>query len=98
MKAKMLEGQTAIVTGATKGIGRAIAELYLQEGANVVITARDQEDIDQAVAEMSKDGQRVIGIVGDNADPDAPERVFEKAIETFGQVDIMVNNAAVRRK
>ena len=95
MKAKMLEGQTAIVTGATKGIGRAIAELYLQEGANVVITARDQEDIDQAVAEMSKDGQRVIGIVGDNADPDAPERVFEKAIETFGQVDIMVNNAGV---
>ncbi|MCA0919247.1 SDR family NAD(P)-dependent oxidoreductase [Pseudooceanicola nanhaiensis] len=95
MKSKMLEGQTAIVTGASRGIGRAIAGLFAEEGANVVITARHQDAIDEAVKEIEAAGGTAIGLVADSADPDAPARVFAKAIEAFGQVDILVNNAGV---
>nr|WP_319483840.1 SDR family oxidoreductase [uncultured Cohaesibacter sp.] len=95
MKSKLLEGKTAIVTGASKGIGYAIASLYSEEGANVVLTARGKESLDKAVAEIKAKGGNAIGIIADNADPDAPARVFKEAIAAFGQVDIMVNNAGV---
>ncbi|MCC9625468.1 SDR family oxidoreductase [Thalassospira sp. MA62] len=89
----LLEGKTAIVTGASKGIGLAIAELYAQEGANVVLTARGKDLLDEVVEKIRKNGGKAIGVVADSSDPDAPARVFAEAIETFGQVDIMVNNA-----
>ncbi|MCB1671619.1 MAG: SDR family oxidoreductase [Gammaproteobacteria bacterium] len=90
----LLEGKTAIVTGASKGIGFAIAELFAEEGANVVLTARHQAALDEAVEKINAAGAgRALGIVADSADPDAPAAVFGKAIESFGQVDILVNNA-----
>ena len=92
---KLLEGKTAVVTGASKGIGRAIADLFAEEGANVVLTARHNDGVEQAVEELKAKGYNAIGLVADNADRDAPKRVFEAAIEAFGQVDIMVNNAGV---
>ncbi|SOC00186.1 NAD(P)-dependent dehydrogenase (short-subunit alcohol dehydrogenase family) [Rhodobacter sp. JA431] len=92
---KMLEGKTAIVTGASRGIGNAIATLFAEEGANVVITARHEKGVNDAVAAIKAAGGSAIGLVADSADPEAPARVFKAAIETFGQVDIMVNNAGV---
>ena len=90
----LLEGKTAIVTGASKGIGFAIAELFAEEGANVVMTARHQEDLDKAVGRINAaNGGKAIGIIADSSDPQAPKKVFEQAISTFGDVDIMVNNA-----
>lgn len=91
----LLTGQTAIITGASKGIGYSIAELFAQEGANVVLTARGQEGLDKAVAAIKDQGGNALGVVADSADPDAPPRVFKEAIDAFGQVDIMVNNAGV---
>lgn len=94
MKAQLLEGKTAIVTGASKGIGRAIAELFAEEGANVVLTARKQADLDEAVNTINGAGVgRAFGVIADSSDHEAPKRVFEEAISAFGQVDIMVNNA-----
>lgn len=91
---QLLEGQTAIVTGASKGIGLAIAELFAEEGANVVLTARGQPLLDEVVARINAaGGGKAIGIVADSADQAAPKTVFEQAIAEFGQVDIMVNNA-----
>lgn len=90
---KLLNGRTAIVTGASKGIGRAIAGLFAEEGANVVLTARGKDLLDKAVAEIRESGGSALGVVADSSDPQAPKRVFEQAITTFGQVDIMVNNA-----
>lgn len=90
---KLLEGKTAIVTGASKGIGRAIAELFAQEGANVVLTARGEKDLAEAVDAITKAGGKAIGVVADSADAQAPKKVFGKAIEAYKQVDIMINNA-----
>ncbi|HBO3150605.1 TPA: SDR family oxidoreductase [Pseudomonas aeruginosa] len=90
---QLLKGKTAIVTGASKGIGLATAQLFAEEGSNVVLTARNQADLDAAVAAIVAAGGKVIGILADSADPKAPRFVFDKAIEAFGQVDILVNNA-----
>ncbi len=90
---QLLAGKTAIITGASKGIGLATARLFSAEGANVVLTARGQADLDTAVAEILDAGGKAVGVAADSADPEAPKRVFARAIDTFGQVDILVNNA-----
>ncbi|RKF19388.1 SDR family oxidoreductase [Altericroceibacterium spongiae] len=90
---KLLEGKTAIVTGASKGIGLAIAQLFAEEGANVVMTARGKETLDKAVETIVSEGGVARGIIADSSDPAVPAKVFAEAIEAFGQVDIMVNNA-----
>lgn len=92
---KLLDGKTAVITGATEGIGRATAELFAQHGANIVATGRRQEKLDQLVADIEKAGGKVIGVQADSADPAAPGTTFAKAIEAFGQVDILVNNAGM---
>ena len=92
---KLLEGKTAIITGASKGIGYAIAELFSDEGANVVMTARGKDALDKAVASINDKGGKARAVVADSADRDAAPHVFKEAIEAFGQVDIMVNNAGV---
>ncbi|MBW3731335.1 SDR family NAD(P)-dependent oxidoreductase [Aeromonas dhakensis] len=90
---QLLAGKTAIITGASKGIGLATAKLFAEEGANLVLTARGQADLDQIVEEIRAQGVNAIGVVADSAAPKAPKEVFTRAIDTFGQVDILVNNA-----
>ena len=90
---KLLEGKTAIVTGASKGIGKATAELFAEEGASVVLTARGRQTLDETVEQITQSGRKAIGVVADSADRAAAQRVFTAAIERFDQVDIMVNNA-----
>ena len=92
---QLLSGKTAVITGASKGIGFAIAELFSEEGANVVLTARGKDGLDKAVDAIEAKGGKAIGVVADSADRDAPAKVFKQAIDAFGQVDIMVNNAGV---
>src|SRR4051812_3344086 len=93
MKDLFLEGKTAIITGASKGIGLAIAQLYAEEGANVVLTARGKEALDKAVAEIRNAGGKAVGVVADAASTKDCKEVFTTAITEFGQVDILVNNA-----
>lgn len=86
-----LDGRVAIVTGGTRGLGRAIAEGYLDVGASVVITGRKQDQCDEAAAAL---GARAIGVAAHAGDPASAARVVARAIDEFGAVDIIVNNAA----
>jgi 3-oxoacyl-[acyl-carrier protein] reductase len=86
----LLDGKAAIVTGSARGIGRATAELFVSEGAKVLINDIDGEIAGQAAGEI--DGETAV-FAGDLTEPGVPDDLVAKAIESFGAVDIVVNNA-----
>jgi NAD(P)-dependent dehydrogenase (short-subunit alcohol dehydrogenase family) len=86
--------KTVIVTGASSGIGFAIAEAYLKRGYNVVGNARTQDRLDSAAAKLGNPAN-FIGVPGDIAEPATARALFDRAIAAFGQVDILVNNAGI---
>jgi len=89
-----LADQTAIVTGASRGIGFAIAERLVRDGARVIITARNQDQLDHAVARLG--GEDVaLGIAGKVDDPEHRSEVLDAAAHRFGAVRILVNNAGI---
>lgn len=91
-----LAGKTAVVTGGTKGIGRAIAEALVRAGVNVSISARHQHEIDRAVGELnSAGGGRAAGFVCDVRLYGQVTSYFANTVERFGGVDILVNNAGI---
>ena len=85
-----LTGRTAIVTGASRGIGLAIAQRLAAGGANVVLTSRKQESADAAAAEV---GGNAVGVAAHAAEEDAALRCMEVTLQRFGSIDILVNNA-----
>jgi len=87
-----LEGQVALITGGTRGIGRGIAEAFVAEGANVVINGRSEEKGLGAVKEMNA-GDQVHFIAGDVTKQDVCEGLVEQTVEHFGKIDILVPNA-----
>jgi len=91
-----LQGKTAVVTGGTKGIGRAIAEELIRNGVNVVISARKKSEVDAAVSSLTKLGTgRADGAVCDVRDYQQVTTLFEQTLKTFSAVDILVNNAGI---
>ncbi len=90
------KGKTAIVTGSTKGIGRAIAEALLGAGMNVCVSARNIEEIERTVRELEDVGEGgVTGAACDVRDYEEVRALFEHAVAEFGGVDVLVNNAGV---
>ncbi|MBH79151.1 MAG: 3-ketoacyl-ACP reductase [Gammaproteobacteria bacterium] len=87
-----LQGRRALITGATKGIGRAIAESFASEGANVAICARNQEELDAAVAELESKGITACGQAVDVNDGDALKGFVDAAAEALGGLDCIVSN------
>ncbi len=88
-----LGGKVAVITGGSRGIGRAAAVRLATEGADVVITARRQALIDEALSEIGAAGPgAVLGVAGDANTAEDLERVLERTSATFGRVDILVNN------
>ena len=90
-----LTGKVALITGGSRGIGKAIARQLAQEGVDVVLAARTKERLDAAAAEIAgKTGRKVVGIVVNTGDDASVKAMGEQAIAAMGRVDILVNNAA----
>jgi 3-oxoacyl-[acyl-carrier protein] reductase len=88
-----MDGRTAIVTGSSGGIGKAIAERFAEEGANVVTNSRSEERAEAAAADIRDAGGSAVGAAADVSDYDAVEGLVEAAVEEFGDLDVFVNNA-----
>jgi NAD(P)-dependent dehydrogenase (short-subunit alcohol dehydrogenase family) len=99
----LLAGKVAVVTGASRGIGEAIARRYAMEGANVVVSARTVEEDDHflpgtitaTVERIKAAGGEAVAVKADLAKPEDRSRLIEAAIDAYGHVDILVNNAAI---
>jgi NAD(P)-dependent dehydrogenase (short-subunit alcohol dehydrogenase family) len=90
-----LEGKAAVITGGDSGIGRAVALAFAREGADVLISYLDEHsDAEETVRIVEKEGRRCIAIAGDIGDEAHCRQIVERAIQEFGKLDILVNNAA----
>ncbi|MBX6352516.1 MAG: 2,4-dienoyl-CoA reductase [Thermoflavifilum sp.] len=89
-----LAGQTVLITGGGTGIGKGIAVEAARLGANIVIASRKREHLDPAAQELQDLGAKVLALTLDVRDPDAVAQVFDTAVQHFGRVDHVVNNAA----
>lgn len=95
---KLLEGKTAVITGASRGIGKGIALRFAAEGANIALTnIIDNEEFADAVKEISALGVKAKGYVSDASVYADAENVIEEIVKDFGRVDILVNNAGITR-
>ena len=91
-----LAGRVATITGGSTGIGAGIAELFVREGANVALLARDADRL-AATAEALDAPERVVAVGGDVSEPRDVERLIDAALERFGRLDIHVSNAGIHR-
>src|SRR5262249_17989047 len=90
-----LKNRVALVTGGGRGIGRAIALAFAEEGAKVAVTARAVSELEEVVATIRKQGGQASPITADLSDRAGPRRIIEQVAKNFGHVDILVNNAGV---
>ncbi len=89
-----LTGKNALVTGSTRGIGRAIAQAFAESGARVAVVGRDQQRADEAAAALGRDAR---GFAADVSDTAAVARLVDDVEKSFGSIDILVNNAGITR-
>ena len=89
-----LEGKVALITGASKGIGEAIARNYANMGAKVVINSRKQAAVDEVANAINTEGGTAMGVAGQVGNMDDCQRIFDATMSAYGRIDIVVNNAA----
>lgn len=95
---KLLEGKTALITGASKGIGRAIAEQYAEQGANVAFTYLSSVEKGEALEkELASRGIKAKGYRSDASDYQAAQDLINSVVEDFGSLDILINNAGITK-
>ena len=93
-----LENKVALVTGASSGMGYQIAKLFAKEGASVVVIARRKEKLADLIAKIEADGGKAIAVAGDVTSEDDVQNAVKTAVQTFGKLDIVVNNAGILDK
>src|SRR5205809_6162433 len=93
-----MQSKTAIVTGANRGIGRAIALRLARDGAQIVRCARDQRALDETVREIEQSGGRAFAVSLDLRLPDSAAHLVTAALTRFGQIDILINNAGATKR
>ena len=89
-----LDGQVALISGGTRGIGRAIAEIFVGAGASVAILARRENELEETQGAIEEMGGKVVTIQGSQGDPDAVAAAVERCVSALGRLDILVCNAA----
>jgi 3-oxoacyl-[acyl-carrier protein] reductase len=95
---KLLDGKVAIITGASRGIGKAIAETFILQGATVAFTYIEEDEKAKALeAELTANGGVARGFKSNASDFDAAQKLADDVLEAFGQIDILVNNAGITR-
>ena len=90
-----LNGQVAVITGAGRGIGRAIALAYAREGAKLALAARSQSELQEAVSAVSELGAEAVAVPTDVASQEDTERLARTVVDRFGRIDVLVNNAGI---
>ena len=93
-----LDGKNALITGSRTGIGKALALALAEAGANVVIHGSKQEGLDEACAAARTVGVKAAAVLADLTDPQSPDRLFDAALQEFGSIDILINNAGMLRR
>jgi NAD(P)-dependent dehydrogenase (short-subunit alcohol dehydrogenase family) len=92
---QLLQGKTAVITGGGRGIGKVIALVYADHGAEVVVTSRTQAQVDSVAQEIQAKGGRCLPVTADISQEDDVARLFEQCRQAFQKVDILVNNAGI---
>jgi Tropinone reductase 1 len=90
-----LNTKTALITGGTKGIGKAVVEEFLTLGAQVIFTARNTEEVQQLETELNADGKKVFGFSGDVSKEEDLQKLYDFVVKKFDKLDILVNNAGI---
>ena len=90
-----LQGKTAVITGGNSGVGRATAELFAKLGANVVISARRAEALEEVANKIKAEGGNVLAVPTDISKDADCKNLMKAAVDAFGSIDVLVNNAGI---
>lgn len=90
-----LDGKVALITGSTSGMGRETAYLFAKEGAKVVVTGRNEERAKAVVDKIKADGGEATYVIADTNDLSSPKKIFDAAMEAYGTIDVLMNNAGM---
>ncbi len=90
-----LSGKVALITGGSRGIGKAIASAYASQGAQIFICARGENDLERTVTQIRNAGGEIAGLAGDIGKPEGAQRIVEVAVDRYGKIDVLVNNASL---
>lgn len=93
---KLLEGKVCVITGAGKGFGRTLAEVFYEHGAKLALITRSHEDVESLNKDLSFDDERLLAICGDVSKPEIVKNFVEQTVKKFGCIDVLVNNAGMR--
>jgi len=90
-----LSGKVALITGGSRGIGKAIASAYASQGAQIFICARGENDLERTVTQIRNAGGKIAGLAGDIGKPEDAQRIVAVAVDRYGKIDVLVNNASL---